>query len=166
MNIEEYKKYRQVQVHINTNIIDSVPAQHILKAAEILIMRMNGKVSVPTNLKSDFLWEFLIHEKFTDQKPIIFDENYTDSFNEETQKEVIEAVRNSFTSLYSIHSIDIENHLIYLEDIYQSSSGIIPVTDIGLSHSLAKLKTGLLLFVRIIPFDKFNMLEAMKKYNH
>ncbi len=156
--IEKYKTYRKVGKELNHKIMDSCLDRDVLeKSARLLGIIRGGTLIFDSEDETSVLMDFALNEYRVDNKNII--EIYRDKigWQNEIEKDILDALLSSYTSLFKVTSIsEVENTLI-LTDILNKRDNI-KLIDIAFSKTAA---TGLLLFIRLVQFKDFNMTSGV-----
>lgn len=117
----------------------------------------DNELVIETESEKDLLLDFAIYEKIDGDKNAV--ELYMSSElpKEEIEVELLEAMKNSTASLYSIESIDEANNTLCLVDLLNGEEKV-TITDIGFSQTAS---TNIILFTRIIKLNKFSITSGM-----
>jgi len=160
MNIsKKYKKYRRVGIELNKKIAEKMLEEFDLDGAVNLLGfdRQGQTIIFDSEFEMDVMSDFFRFESIKDGKrPIdVYKEEYPPT--SEIEKEILESLVDSHSSLFKIERIDREKNIIWLSDILNEKQNILLV-DIGLSTSA---EVGLLMFTRLISFDDFCMTSGV-----
>ena len=156
MNIsKKYKEYRRVGIELNKKIAEKMLEEFDLDGAVNLLGfdRQGQTIIFDSEFEMDVMSDFFRFESIKDGKrPIdVYKEEYPPT--SEIEKEILESLVDSHSSLFKIERIDREKNIIWLSDILNEKQNILLV-DIGLSTST---EVGFLMFTRLISFDDFCM---------
>lgn len=152
--IEKYKEYRKISKELNNKIMNTCLDPDVFKKSARLLGAARGDTLIldsedELNILMDFaLREYKINKQTTVE---IYREKV--GWENETEKEILDAFISSYTSLFKITSISKAEKSLILEDILNKKENI-KIIDRALSKSAIP---GLLVFIRIIPFKDFNM---------
>jgi hypothetical protein len=152
--IEKYKEYRKISKELNNKIMDKCLDPDVFKKSARLLGAARGDVLIlddedEMNILMDFaLREYKVNKQTTVE---IYREKI--GWENEIEKEILDAFISSYTSLFKITSISKAEKSLILEDILNKKDNI-RIIDRALSKSA---EPGLLVFVRIVPFKDFNM---------
>lgn len=157
--IEQYKNYRETtKILINKKVIKNLSQNAFTNAARILGLVQGEKTLVfESENEMSYLMDFTINEYKEEGKTAIEQYKSAIGWENEAEKEILEAACSSYTSLFKIESISKENHTLTINDILYFK-GKIELIDIGFSQSA---KPGFLIFTRILPFKNFNMTSGI-----
>lgn len=157
--IEIYKEYREKQVKLHSKILRSaVSRERLLKAASILgMLSKKDQIAMEREEEGDLFFDFNVYERIDNNKNAIDIYIENNIVEDEIELELLEAMKNSKTSLYQIKSIDKEKNILYLEDVLNGGENI-SIIDIGFSKSTF---CNMILFLRIIKLQKFNFTSGL-----
>lgn len=156
--IEIYKKYREKQMVLHSKILKSaVSRERLLKAASTMGILKKDQVVMEKEEEGDLFFDFNVYEKIEDNKNAVGIYIENNAVEDKIELELLEAMKNTNTSLYKIKSIDKEKHTLYLEDMLNGGEDI-SIIDIGFSESAS---CDMLLFLRIIKLQKFNFTSGV-----
>lgn len=157
--IEIYKQYREKQMVLHSKILKiEVSRERLLKAASILgLLSKKDQIVMEREEERDLFLDFNVYERIENTKNAV--DIYTENniVEDEIELELLEAMKNSRTSLYKIKSIDKEKNIVYLEDMLNGGENI-SIIDIGFSQSAI---CNMILFLRIIKLQKFNFTSGV-----
>lgn len=156
--IEIYKEYRGKQVNLHSKILKSVVSrERLLKAASTIGILKKDQVVMEKEEEGDLFFDFNVYEKIEDNKNAVGIYIENNSVEDKIELELLEAMKNTNTSLYKIKSIDKEKNTLYLEDMLNGGEDI-SIIDIGFSESAS---CDMILFLRIIKLQKFNFTSGV-----
>jgi len=156
--IEKYEIYRKIGKNLNHKILDScLKKDALLKAGAFLDMLHGDTFRFRDEDESSVLMDFAKHEiKMNDQSIIeIFRDKI--GWENEIEKEIIDALLSSYTSLFRIVTTSEAEHKLVLIDLFNDKKKIV-LTDVAFSLTATP---GLLLFIRLLPFKDFNMTSGI-----
>jgi len=158
-SIEKYKKYRRIGMKLNHKIMDKCLDRDTLKkSAKLLGIIQKGTFVFDNEDETSVLMDFALNDYRFINKNVV--ERYREKFGwkNEIEKNIIDALSTSYTSLFTITSISrLENTLI-LSDLLNKKNDI-KLIDIAFSNTIAH--SGYLLFIRLLPFKDFNMTSGI-----
>jgi len=156
--VEKYKKYRKVGMNLNKKIIETnLNHDIIMEAARLLgIARGENVLMFETEDESSVLMDFVLNDYRVNNQSIIAVYRDKMGWENEIEKEILEALLSAYTSLFRITSISKGEKMLILEDVINRKEGI-ELIDIYLSKYSVP---GLLLFTRIVPLKDFNMTSG------
>ncbi|RLB12747.1 MAG: hypothetical protein DRG39_01085 [Deltaproteobacteria bacterium] len=156
--IKKYKKYRKTGRELMKKIID-VCLDHdvLLESAKLLGIAPNDIVVFENMNEINVLMDFALNEYKVNNKNAIQIYRETIGYKNEIEKDILDTLLLSYTSLFKIISIfEAENTLI-LNDILNKRDNI-KLIDIALSKTAIP---GLLMFIRLVPFKDFNITSGI-----
>jgi len=121
---------------------------------DILVFDSEGETSVLTDFA---LNEYRVNNKNTIE---IYREKV--GWQNEIEKDILDALLSSYTSLFKITSIFEAENTLFLNDILNKKDNI-KLIDIAFSKTAIP---GLLLFIRLVPFKDFNMTSGVSFVFH
>ncbi len=151
--IEKYKEYRKISKELNNKIMDKCLDPDVFKKSARLLGAARGDTLILDNEDElNILMDFALREyKINKQSTVeIYREKV--GWENEIEKEILDAFISSYTSLFKITSISKAEKSLILEDILNKKDNI-KIIDRALSKSAIP---GLLVFIRVIPFKDFN----------
>jgi len=160
MNIsKKYKEYRKAGIELNKKITEKMLKGFDLDGAVNLLGfdKQGQTIIFDSEFEMDVMSDFFMFESIKDGKRPIdaYKEEYPTT--SEIEKEILESLIDSHSSLFKIEGIDKERSIIWLSDILNEKQNILLV-DIGLSTSA---EVGFLMFTRLISFDDFCMTSGI-----
>ena len=157
--VEKYKKYRKIGMKLNHKIMDNCLDRDTLKkSAKLLGIIHKGIFVFDNDDETNVLMDFALHDYRFINKNVI--ERYREKFGwkNEIEKDILDALSASYTSLFKITSISrLENTLI-LRDLLNKKDDI-KLIDIAFSNTVTH--SGFLVFTRLLPFKDFNMTSGV-----
>ncbi len=155
--LKQYKNYRKIGMQLNNKLIKGIDRDTIMKAAKLLGIVEGDTIVFEEEYESDVLMDVCINEKLNEGKTVV--ENYieTGGWTNDIEKDILNALMASYTSLFRVDSICKNESSIVMKDMLNDSREL-KLIDIGFSNSATE---GMLIFTRIIPFDNFNMTSGI-----
>lgn len=153
--IRRYKNLRKASMALNSKMLDVVHKQHLINAATKLGIFRNSIFLLESENEQDYLSDFVIHEWNTTEGKKLYDAYALGQEASVTseEKEIIDAYKKSYTSLFEVVLTDPITHHVWLRNLV-APEPLIPIIDIGFSQSM---ETGGLVFMRIVPFPDLSM---------
>lgn len=155
--IEKYKTYRQIGRELNHKIMNTcLDRDVVMKSARLLGIARGDTLIFDSEEETSVLMDFALHEyKVNNQNTIeIYREKM--GWENEVEKEILDALISSSTSLFKIVLVSkVENSLV-LNDLLNKKDDI-KIIDIAFSETAIP---ELLLFIRLVPFKDFNMTSG------
>lgn len=137
--IDRYREYRCEGQALNSKLLDTLTDDELMEAGRFLGMTVEeGDEEVlyhEGELDMAVQSDFAIHELETDGKTAL--ERYYDAAQWETpvEKAIVEALRESYTSLFEIESVHSDERLLVLDDVLGQGASPVELTDIKLSET-------------------------------
>ncbi len=155
---EKYKIYRKTGTELNHKIIDACLEREVLmKSARLLGILHGDTLIFDSEDETSVLMDFTLNEYKVNSRNTIEVYREKIGWQSEIEKDILDALLSSYTSLFRITSIsEVENTLI-LYDILNEKDRI-KLIDIALSESAIP---GLLLFIRLVSFKDFSMTSGI-----
>lgn len=153
---KEYKKYRKIGMNLIHKIIDKCLDRITLKkSAKLLGISKGDEFFFDSEDETSVLMDFALNDYRYVNENII--EKYQEKFGgtNQIEKNILNALTNSYTSLFKIVSIKPYEITLELKDLLNDKEDNIILTDIAFSSTLPN--NNFLLFTRIISFKNFNM---------
>jgi hypothetical protein len=156
--IEKYKTYRNVGMELNHKIIDSSLDHDLLKkSAKLLGIIHEGTIVFDSEDEVSVLMDFTLNEYKVNNKNTIEIYREKIGWQNEIEKDILDALLSSYTSLFKVTSISENENTLRLHDVLNKKDNI-KLIDIGFSKSSVP---GLLLFIRLVQFEDFNMTSGI-----
>lgn len=156
--LEKYKKFRKMQVDLHMKILkEFVNGEDFKNSAETLGILNKNKVMIESDAERDALYDFNVYENIREGRSALSEciDKYAPSNEEE--EELFQAMKRSETMLYEVGDINKENSVVMLKSVFDNNK-VVHMVDIALSDSL---KTGMLLFSRLIHLNVFSMTSGL-----
>ena len=153
--ISKYRKYREVGKALNHKIIDRyINKEIILQSGKLLYLIKRDTLITDDESDITALMDFAINEYQINGKKAV--QLYKDKvmLENDIEKEILDALINSYTSLFKIADVKQKDSKLILVDLLNKNKDTIEIIDIGFSQTASP---GLLLFLRIVPLADFNV---------
>ncbi|MDI6738143.1 MAG: hypothetical protein QME12_06550 [Nanoarchaeota archaeon] len=174
-SVKEYKEYRKAGIKLNHEIINSCIDKEIMeKSAKMLGITGKNNILVFENEdEMNVMMDFALYEYMLEGENIVKIYRGIVGGKNEIEKDILNAMVSSYTSLFRVISTSGEDSLVKLDDLLNKGR-VVELTDLNLSKSLI---SDVLIFTRIVPFGSFNMTagiaflfnmeaeEALSRYN-
>jgi len=158
--IEKYKTYRKIGMKLNHKIMDKCLDRDTLKkSAKLLGIIRKGVFVFENEDETSVLMDFALNDYRFANKTVVerYREKY--SWKNKVEKDILDALTNSYTSLFKITAIKpLENTLI-LKNLLNNKENNIKLIDIAFSKTLTE--ENFLIFTRILKFKDFNMTSGV-----
>jgi len=156
--IEKYKTYRKVGMELNHKMIDTCLDHDVLmESARLLGIARGDTLRFDSEDEMNVLMDFALNEYRVNNKNTIKIYLEKMGWQNEIEKDILDALLSSYTSLFKVTSISKAENTLFLNDILNKKDNI-KLIDIALSKTAIP---GLLLFIRLLPFRDFNMTSGM-----
>ena len=156
--IEKYKTYRKVGMELNHKMIDTCLDHDVLmESARLLGIARGDTLRFDSEDEMNVLMDFALNEYRVNNKNTIKIYLEKMGWQNEIEKDILDALLSSYTSLFKVTSISKAENTLFLNDILNKKNNI-KLIDIALSKTAIP---GLLLFIRLLPFRDFNMTSGM-----
>ena len=157
--VKKYKTYRKVGMNLNHKMMDKCLDRDTLnKSAKLLGIIQKGKFVFDNEDETSVLMDFALNDYRFVNKTVV--EKYSEKYGWKNtiEKDIFNALSNSYTSLFKITSISRSNNTLILTDILNKENDI-KLIDIAFSTTITH--SNYLLFTRILPFKDFNMTSGV-----
>lgn len=157
--VKKYKTYRKVGMNLNHKMMDKCLDRDTLnKSAKLLGIIQKGKIVFDNEDETSVLMDFALNDYRFVNKTVV--EKYSEKYGWKNtrEKNIFNALSNSYTSLFKITSISRSNNTLILKDILNKENDI-KLIDIAFSNTISH--SNYLLFTRILPFRDFNMTSGV-----
>jgi hypothetical protein len=156
--IEKYKEYRKIGRELNQKIMNACLDRNVLiKSARLLGIARGETLVFENEEETNILMDFALHDYRINKQNTIEIYREKIGWENEIEKEILDAFISSYTSLFKIISVSEAENSLTLNDILNKTDNI-KLIDIALSKTAT---SGLLVFIRLIPFKDFNMSAGM-----
>lgn len=159
MNIQkEYKKYREVGTRLTEKAMKACLHKDSTKnAAKLLGVLRGNELLLETEEEGTAFMDFVLNDYQVNQKTIYQTfQTQAESISQD-ERNVLDALTQSYTSLFKVESISPQTHSLVLTDLLNEKQGI-KLFDFGLSESAVP---GLLIFIRLVPFQDTNITSGV-----
>ena len=154
--LQAYRDCRGIQHYLNNQMLDQVMRQDVfLEAAKLLGVLRKKQLMLKSENEINLIVDFAIHDYYVEEKNAmqLFLEEHQSAFSPE-ETEVVQALLNSYTSLFAVEAVDPSKCTLELQDCLNPDLAPAVLTDVGLSQSF---DPELLLFTRVLTFENFNI---------
>jgi hypothetical protein len=158
--IEKYRTYRKDGQELNSKLVDFLDGDILMKTARFLGMTVEKQGEEIVYHEGELDWavqsDFALNEYRTDDKTAV--DRYYNQQRWETQveKEVLEALKRSYTSLFEIVTVNPDDRTLVVKDLLREDS-LSELTDFRLSETA---EPGGLMFYRPVQFDDLTMTSG------
>jgi hypothetical protein len=159
--IERYKEYRSVGQELNEKLVDTLNDDELMEAARVLgmtdeqgdeeVLYHEGELDMA--IQSDFA----IHEIERDDTTTLERFYQGEGWGTEIEREILEALRESYTSLFEVEAVHPDDRVLVLHDILGQGESLIKLTDINLSQTA---DTDAMIFFRPVRFDEMTVTSG------
>jgi hypothetical protein len=170
MNIQkDYKKYREAGTRLTEKVMQACLHKDSIKnAAKLLGVLRGNELLLETEEEGAAFMDFVLNDCQVDQKTIYQAFQAQAESIGQDERNVLNALTQSYTSLFKIESISPQTYSLVLTDLLNDKQGI-NLLDFSLSESAVP---GLLIFIRLVPFQDthitsgviFAFVEAQESY--
>lgn len=121
------------------------------------IARENDSIAFNSYEDSDVLMDFILHERIADNRSVV--EVYREKIGgrNDSEKKILDAFASSYTSLFRVISVSEQEKSLLISDILNKKINL-KLIDISFSETATP---GKLLFIRLVPFNEFNMTSGI-----
>jgi hypothetical protein len=159
--IERYKEYRTKGQELNSKLLEFLSDDELMEAARFLgmteqegdeeVLYHEGEIDMA--IQSDYA----IHE-FEQGGTTALERFYqAERWESEIEREVLEALRESYTSLFEIKDVHPDEQALVLHDILGQGEFLIELIDIKLSQTA---ETDALIFFRRVPLPEMTVTSG------
>lgn len=158
MSIKDYEVFRKASRDVIHKIMEEcLKPDQLTKSARLLGI-VRGDVMVFKNEdETDILMDFALHEYKEDDKNIIAFFKEKVGGREDNEKEIVNAMLSSYTSLFKITSVSPREKFSLLRDLLNERQDL-KLWDIGLSQTAIP---GFLIFIRLVPLTDAFMTSGI-----
>jgi len=161
--IEKYKTYRKIGKELIHKIMSAcLECDVLMKSARLLGIARGDVLVFDSEGETNVLIDFTLNEYRVNNKNTIEIYREKIGWQNEIEKEMLNALLSSYTSLFKITSIFEAENTLLLNDILNKKDNI-KLIDIGFSKTAIP---GLLLFIRLVSFKDFNMTSGVSFVFH
>jgi len=155
---EKYKLYRKVGKELNHKIMKiCLDRDGLMKSARFLGIAHEDILVFNTEDETSVLMDFALNDYPVGNKNTIEIYREKTGWQNEVEKEILDALLSSYTSLFKIVSILEAENTLYLRDLLNKKDNI-KLIDIALSKTAAP---GLLLFIRLVSLKDFHTTSGI-----
>lgn len=155
--VEKYEIYRKINKELNNKIMKFFVNHDVFeKSARLLGIFHGGKIIFDSKDEISSFMDFTLNEHIVDNKSILEIYQEKIGWQNEIEKNVLDALLISHTSLFKITSIQKLQNTVILKDILNKTDNI-KLIDTGLSKTAI---VDFLLFIRLVSFKNFNMTSG------
>ena len=155
---KKYKIYRKIGTELNHKIMNACLDRDVLmRSAKLLGIARGDTLLFDSDDETSVLMDFALHEYKINNKNTIKIYREKIGWQNEIEKDILDALLASYTSLFRVTSFFRRENTLLLNDVLNKKDNI-KLIDIGLSKSAVP---GLLLFIRLVPFKDFNMTSGI-----
>jgi len=156
--IEKYKTYRKIGMELNHKIMDTCLDRDVfMKSARLLGIVRGDTLIFDSEGEMDVLMDFALNEYRVNNKNAIEIYREKIGWQNEIEKDILDALLSSYTSLFKIISVSEAENTLLLNDILNKKDNI-KLIDIAFSKSAIP---GLLLCTILVSFKDFNMTSGV-----
>jgi len=156
--IKKYEKYRKIGKELNQKIMHSCLDREVLMNSAMLLGAVHeGTLVFDSENETSVLMDFALNDYKVNNKNTIEIYREKIGWQNKIEKDILDALLSSYTSLFKVISVSEIEKTILLNDIL-NKNGNIKLIDIGFSETAIP---GLLLFIRLVPFKYFNMTSGI-----
>ncbi|MGQ9723449.1 MAG: hypothetical protein ACUVXA_19260 [Candidatus Jordarchaeum sp.] len=156
--VEKYVRYREASKKLFDKIMKRTLSKKALNESGKLLGILQGDTFIFLNENdTDVLMDFALNEYKSNNKNAI--EIYRKRIGGENnvEKEILDALLSSYTSLFKVVSVSASESTLVLNDLLNEKENI-NIIDINFSRTAVP---NLLIFIRLIPFKDFNMTSGI-----
>ena len=156
--MKKYKTYRKIGKELNHKIMDACLDRDVLmRSARLLGIARGDTFVFDSEDETSVLMDFALNEYRVNNKNTIEIYREKVGWQNEIEKDILDALLSSYTSLFKVTSIFEAENALLLNDILNKKDNI-KLIDIAFSKTAIP---GLLLFIRLVPFKDFNMTSGV-----
>jgi len=159
--IQRYKKYRSEGQELNEKLLDTLTDDELMESGRFLgmteeeggeeVLYHEGEMDMA--IQSDYA----IHEFEHDGTTALERFYQAERWSTETEREILEALRESYTSLFAIEDVHPDERVLVLHDVLGEGKSPIELTDLKLSQTAG---TDALIFFRPVPLPEMNITSG------
>lgn len=159
--IEQYEKYHRAGEELNNKLLDAQSDEELMEAAQFLGMTVEKDGEEYAHHESELEIaahaDFVINEAGRNEKTGAERYYEAERWDSEVEKEILEALQETYTSLFRVESTDSDEGRLVLEDLLEQGKSPLEMTDTGLSEVA---KTGALMFFRPVQVRDIRMTSG------
>lgn len=159
--IERYNEYRSQGQELNSKLLDSLSDDELIETGRFLgmieedgdeeVLYHDGEIEMA--IQSDFS----IHEIKRDGTTALDRFYQAERWETETEREILDALRESYTSLFEIEDVIPDDRVLVLHDVLGQGESPIELTDLNLSQTA---NTDALIFFRCVPLPEMTITSG------
>jgi len=159
--IDRYKKYRTDGQELNEKLLDTLTDDELMESGRFLGMtKEEGGEEVlyhEGELDMAIQSDFAIHEIERDSTTALERFYQAEQWDTQIEREILEALRESYTSLFAIEAVHPDDRLLVLHDVLGQGESLIELTDLKLSQTAT---TDALIFFRPVRLDEMTITSG------
>ena len=159
--IEQYEEYRSKGQELNEKLLDTLTDDELMEAAQFLGMteEQGGEEFLHHEDELDMAVhsDFAIHEVERDGTTALERYYQAERWDTQIEREILEALRESYTSLFEIVNVFPDENVIRLHDVLEQEYSLIELTDLKLSQTA---DTEALIFFRPVSLEEPTMTSG------
>lgn len=159
--IERYREYRNVGQELNEKLLDTLSDDELMEAGRFLgmteeesgeeVLYHEGELDMAVHS------DFAIHEIERDGTTALKRFYQAERWDTEIEREILEALRESHTSLFEIEAVHPDDRLLVLHDVLGQGESLLELTDIKLSQTA---DSDALIFFRPVRLDEMTVTSG------
>lgn len=156
--LEKYRIYREVGMKLNHKVMNKcLSSDAPMESGKLMGIVEGDTLIFESEGDTSILADFSLNEYRVNGQTAI--EIYKEKFGgrNKVEKDILNALISSSTSLFKVISVYLDRHSILLEDVLKPRKRI-ELIDIGFSQTAV---LGQLLFIRLVEFNDFNMTSGI-----
>lgn len=154
----EYRAYRNAAMSLNNKIMDNALKKEDFQEAGRRLGILKEDIFVfKDEEESNVLMDFALYDIRTSGRSAVEAYQELGETGSSLEKEILQGMASSYTSLFKIESISVSENILVLRDLLNNIGGI-KLIDIAFSQSAVR---GLLLFIRLVPFKDLYMTSGI-----
>jgi hypothetical protein len=158
MSIKDYEVFRKASRDVIHKIIDEcLKPDQLMKSARLLGIVREDIMVFKNEDETDILMDFALHEYKEDDKNLIAVFKEKVGGRKDNEKEIVDAMLSSYTSLFKITSVSPREKFLLLRDLLNEREDL-KLWDIGLSQSAIP---GYMIFIRLVPLKDAFMTSGI-----
>lgn len=157
-SIERYRTYRKIGTALNHKIMDAcLDRDALMKSGKLLGIAWGNTFIFSSEDETSVLMDFALNEYRISEKKAV--QIYRDRIGgtNEIEKDILDSLLSSYTSLFRITSISRADHILHLRDLLNEKDGI-ELVDISFSKTASP---HFLVFTRLVPFGELFMTSGI-----
>ena len=156
--LEKHKTYRKTTFELNQKMIKTcLDREIIMQSAKLLGLLQENTLIFDYEDEINVLMDFVLHDYRVNNKNAIEVYKEIKGWENEIEKNILDAFLSSYTSLFKITSVSETENSLILHDLLNQRENI-KIMDIAFSQTA---KSGLLLFFRLVSHRDFGMTSGV-----